>query len=446
MERNKEATPTTPTKLPGESKEGLVKAAKDQLATSKDFTMTAAHRLAWHVARSGLFPQFRGSVEQRTADIFTLFAFAQARQLHPMEAIRRYNVIQGQIAMKADAMLAEFYAAGGRIQWLERNNEKVSARFFPPSDPDSDGVVITWTMEEAKKQGIAIARDGGLKDNYRRHPRQMLSARVISEGVRLVAPEVVLGIYTPEEVSDFEMSPGSVKTVEVKEPPTVPTGPPEVERQEAEVSPEEPTEAPPSARRRGRRPADESIHQKVKDALLDYGVEESQWADFLRDLMGRQRRMNVNFLTHRQCKMILAKLAEMKAEEEEDSEQPQEAEKASESDATPDPTPEPEEEKNAPSVKEEPAEEGPTKDAGPVGLGKASQEALQGLRDIAHGIVSMPDVIRKGFGRYLRERFSSKTEMQRWASAHVGRMITTGGDLTLAEIGYLCEKALEEEW
>lgn len=42
------------------------------------------------------------------------------------------------------------------------------------------------------------------KDNYKKFPRQMLRARVISEGVRAVYPGVLQGMYTPEEVQEFE--------------------------------------------------------------------------------------------------------------------------------------------------------------------------------------------------------------------------------------------------
>jgi hypothetical protein len=53
------------------------------------------------------------------------------------------------------------------------------------------------------KNGVAIGKDNKLKVNWQRFPRQMLTARCISEAVRLLAPQIVSGIYTPEEVQDF---------------------------------------------------------------------------------------------------------------------------------------------------------------------------------------------------------------------------------------------------
>jgi hypothetical protein len=63
-------------------------------------------------------------------------------------------------------------------------------------------------MQRAKEAGLTG------KDNYKKFPRQMLRARVISEGVRAVYPGVLQGMYTPEEVGEFDAprtAPRSVK-------------------------------------------------------------------------------------------------------------------------------------------------------------------------------------------------------------------------------------------
>ena len=39
---------------------------------------------------------------------------------------------------------------------------------------------------------------------WTKYPRQMLRARVISEGIRATNPAVATGMYTPEEVQDME--------------------------------------------------------------------------------------------------------------------------------------------------------------------------------------------------------------------------------------------------
>ncbi len=48
-----------------------------------------------------------------------------------------------------------------------------------------------------------MSANSRLKYNWRTAPKQMLTARNVSEAVRLLAPQIISGIYTPEEVSDF---------------------------------------------------------------------------------------------------------------------------------------------------------------------------------------------------------------------------------------------------
>ena len=146
-------------------------------------------RMAVAVAKSGLFGV--STPDQALA----LMLVAQAEGRHPASAAKEYHIIKGRPALKADAMLARFQQAGGKVAWNDRSNDKVSATF---SHEQGGELVVTWTLDDAKRAGLASG------DNWKKYPRQMLSARVISEGVRAVYPSVVSGIYTPEEVQDFE--------------------------------------------------------------------------------------------------------------------------------------------------------------------------------------------------------------------------------------------------
>ena len=149
-------------------------------------------RMALAVAKSGLFGL--KTPEQAMA----LMLVAQAEGLHPASAARDYHIIQGQPALRSDAMLARFQAAGGSVQWLDYTDDRVTGIF---SHPAGGKIEITWDMARAKTAGL------GGKDNWRKFPRQMLAARCISEGVKRVYPGVAVGTYTPEEVQDFEPRP-----------------------------------------------------------------------------------------------------------------------------------------------------------------------------------------------------------------------------------------------
>lgn len=154
-------------------------------------------RMGAIIAKSSLF-----GVKTPEAAV-TLMLVAQADGLHPAVAARDYHVIQGRPALRSDAMLARFQKAGGRVEWLQHSDDVVSGRF---SHPQGGSVEIEWTFERARKANLTN------KETWKAYPRQMLRARVISEGVRAVFPGVAVGTYTVEEVQD--MPPSSVSSVD----------------------------------------------------------------------------------------------------------------------------------------------------------------------------------------------------------------------------------------
>ena len=128
-------------------------------------------------------------------EAMAIMLLCQAEDLHPAIAMRDYHVIQGRPALKADAMLARFQQAGGSVNWKVYEDEQVTGIF---SHPAGGSLEVTWTLAKAKLIGIAS------KDNWRNYPRAMLRARCVSEGIRSVYPGCVVGVYTPEEVQDFQ--------------------------------------------------------------------------------------------------------------------------------------------------------------------------------------------------------------------------------------------------
>ena len=149
-------------------------------------------RMGTMLAKSKLFGM------KTAEEAIALCLVAQAEGKHPATAAQEYHVIQGRPALKADAMLARFQAAGGKVNWLAYTDTEVSGEF---SHPQGGKVKIEWNIEMATKLGYHT------KDNWKKFPRAMMRARCISEGVRTVYPGIAVGIYTPEEVQDFDDKP-----------------------------------------------------------------------------------------------------------------------------------------------------------------------------------------------------------------------------------------------
>lgn len=123
-----------------------------------------------------------------------LCLIAQAEGRHPASAAQDYHIIQGRPAKKADAMLRDFLAGGGKVEWHALDDTVADATF---SHPSGGSVRITWDMPRAVKADLKTPM-------WRKYPRQMLRARVVSEGVRTVFPMATSGMYVPEEVQDFD--------------------------------------------------------------------------------------------------------------------------------------------------------------------------------------------------------------------------------------------------
>ena len=153
--------------------------------------MQAIKTLGLAIFKSGIF----GLDKPEQGEILAMQCMVEKKS--PLELARTYHFIQGQLAIRADALLAKFQIAGGKVEWITRTDELVEAVF---SKGDSKPVTIIASMKEYVGNGTALGKDGKPKDNWKKWPRRMLTARAVSEGVRLVAPECCFGTYTVEEL------------------------------------------------------------------------------------------------------------------------------------------------------------------------------------------------------------------------------------------------------
>lgn len=200
-------------------------------------TLEDMEKFAKYVAESGMFGITKPS------QAMCLFMICKAEGRDPISALRRYHIIENRPSMRSDAMQADFIAAGGGIVWHVRTDELVGATFFadkkridPPAltnalsrfnalwqfqycdDPtkrarlmsdiaslSDDGVeTVIRTYADCEEKGITGGKNG-TKNNWRTNPRAMLTARVITEGVRLINPGLIAGVYAPEELEDANL-------------------------------------------------------------------------------------------------------------------------------------------------------------------------------------------------------------------------------------------------
>lgn len=148
--------------------------------------MTQAKDVAQALVKSELWPGANPNT------ILMLCYLAEAEGHHPAVVYRDYHIMQGKPSKKAEAILRDFSAAGGRVEWHMLDDTKADATFHHPSGT----VRIEWTMDRAAKAGLKTAM-------WQKYPRQMLRSRCISEGVRSVCPAATSGLYEENEVADI---------------------------------------------------------------------------------------------------------------------------------------------------------------------------------------------------------------------------------------------------
>jgi hypothetical protein len=180
--------------------------------------VAAALQLGTVFARSGLF----GCSKEEQGQVLALTCLAENKT--PLEVLRTFHIISTKnstnLSMRADAMLARFRERGGKCQWLETTDKVARARFIY----DGNDVERQYTIDQVK----TMEKTG--QENYKRWPAAMLRARLVSETMRMIAPEIVAGVYTPEELD------APNKPAEVKMANAVEVTPTEPQNEEAEIA------------------------------------------------------------------------------------------------------------------------------------------------------------------------------------------------------------------
>lgn len=171
------------------------------------------------IARSGTF----GVETDEGGAVIALMCYQEGMSL--LQFHRTYNMVGNRPSMRADTMLAKFMELGGDFDIVQRDEDKAVVRL---RRKDKEALEFSLTFDEVKKAGYCYSKDGKtLSKNWQVRPRNMLWARVVSDGIRTVDPRVNAGIYTEEEVVEFDPAdsppPGDPKPKQLKDTPEAST-------------------------------------------------------------------------------------------------------------------------------------------------------------------------------------------------------------------------------
>ena len=124
---------------------------------------------------------------------------------------QKYHFIEqgNTLSMRTDYILSEFYKRDGKVKFNENTDEAVDMVFTNKQFPD--GYPVRHTLKEFIGKKVATSnKTGKLKDNWAKHPANMLRARCVSDAIRVVDPEIIAGFYPTEVAEDFSETESSV--------------------------------------------------------------------------------------------------------------------------------------------------------------------------------------------------------------------------------------------
>lgn len=149
--------------------------------------------LAQRIAGTELVPAaLRGKAPAIAASIL----YGREIGLPPMTALRSVYVVNGQVALKAEAMRGLILAAGHELVFTESTSARCVVRGRRKGQEDWSEV--TWTIDDARRANLRGTGWSG-------YPRAMLKARATAEVARDLFADVISGFVALEEVDGAEL-------------------------------------------------------------------------------------------------------------------------------------------------------------------------------------------------------------------------------------------------
>jgi len=155
--------------------------------------LPSVQALGGAIATSGMF----GCDRPEQGVIIALQCIAENKA--PLEMAKNYHLVKGKLTKRADSMLADFKRSGGKIKWGDIKNREVQSGTF--TDPDDNVYDVSYSIDDAKAAGVY---NNKAESPWQKTPAAMMRARLVSETLRAIAPEIVTGVYTPEEAAQFD--------------------------------------------------------------------------------------------------------------------------------------------------------------------------------------------------------------------------------------------------
>lgn len=154
---------------------------------------------------------------------FTIVEMGKELGFDPLQSLHYIIPIQGRLSLSAKALGALLRKGGVKYTTTEDGMYVYPDGTTDSTAPKADGTkpidrrttivfhrddmieTCSFTWKDAEEQGLTT------KDNWKRMKKEMLFARCLSKGANRIGPDLLLGLYTVEEMVDTFLNENQVK-------------------------------------------------------------------------------------------------------------------------------------------------------------------------------------------------------------------------------------------
>lgn len=141
----------------------------------------AIDRIGEMFAKSGMF----GCDRLEQGKVLAMICLTERKS--PVDIVRSYHIIDGKLSKKSLAALADFRRLGGKHRWIATGDD--GQRAEGEFTFDGQTIRVAYSMDDARRQCVSF-KPGS---NWVKSPSNMLRARVVSNAIGMLAPEIFAG-------------------------------------------------------------------------------------------------------------------------------------------------------------------------------------------------------------------------------------------------------------
>lgn len=155
-------------------------------------TFRDKYEMAKILSCSGLIPQGLNTPEK----VCVALEWGHELQLSPMVAVQNIAVINGKPTLSADIMAAVVKRSPefGGIEWRELTDRAAECVVTRRAAGYTETTVSRFTLADAANAGLTG------RDVWKKYPKRMLKHRCLSYALRDAFPDILAGLYNPDEM------------------------------------------------------------------------------------------------------------------------------------------------------------------------------------------------------------------------------------------------------